>query len=124
MCDNLNLSIASLVDLDNIAEVAGPALNLDSVVEELVECGEVEDLVVDGLRGVDCELHQAHIVSQCPFSSTRMHQNQLAHGSMQLTFLVTLPCLVFDLEAPSLGVLGVAAFCFTHEHLAYCMTHR
>jgi len=51
--NNLNLSLASLADLDDIAEVTGTALDLDAVVEELFEGGGVEDLVVDGLRAVD-----------------------------------------------------------------------
>jgi len=51
--DNLNLSLASLADLDDIAEVTGATLNLDAVVEELLESGGVEDLVVDGLGAVD-----------------------------------------------------------------------
>ena len=45
MRDNLDLAIASLGDGDLIAEVTGPALNLDLLGEELLEGGEVEDLV-------------------------------------------------------------------------------
>jgi len=51
--DNLNLAGALLRDLDAVAEVADAALNLDAVVKELLECGNVKDLVVDGLRAVD-----------------------------------------------------------------------
>jgi len=43
--DNLDLAIASLGDGDLIAEVTSPALNLDLLGEELLEGGEVEDLV-------------------------------------------------------------------------------
>ena len=56
MGNNLNLSITLLRDLDDIAEVASAALNLDAVVQELLESLDVEDLVIDGLRAVDDEL--------------------------------------------------------------------
>lgn len=54
--DDLDLALTLLGDLDAVAEVAGAALNLDAVVEELLEGLDVEDLVVDGLRAVDDEL--------------------------------------------------------------------
>lgn len=54
--DDLDLAITLLGDLDDVAKVAGAALNLDAVVEELLESLDVEDLVVDGLRAVDDEL--------------------------------------------------------------------
>jgi len=53
MRNNLDLSLTSLADLDGVAKVTGAALDLDAVVEELLEGGGVEDLVVDGLRAVD-----------------------------------------------------------------------
>jgi hypothetical protein len=51
--DDFDLAIADLLDLDIIAEVAGTALDLDAVVQELFERGDVEDLVGDGLGAVD-----------------------------------------------------------------------
>ena len=54
--DNLNLAFALLGDLDDLAKVAGAALNLDAVMEELLESLDIEDLVVDRLRAVDDEL--------------------------------------------------------------------
>jgi len=54
--NDLDLSIALLRDLDRVAKVAGAALDLDAVVQELLEGLDVEDLVVDGLRAVDDEL--------------------------------------------------------------------
>lgn len=51
--NNLNLSSGSMLDLDLVAQVADTALNLDAVVQELLESSNVEDLVVDGLGGVD-----------------------------------------------------------------------
>jgi len=51
--DDLDLAIAALPDLDRVAQVADAAINLDPVMQELLEGRDVEDLVVDGLRGVD-----------------------------------------------------------------------
>lgn len=56
MRNNLDLSIADLGDLHNIAEVTDAAVDLDLVLEELLEGGDVEDLVACGLRSVDDEL--------------------------------------------------------------------
>lgn len=53
MSDDLDLAIADLGDLDVVAEVAGTALDLDAVVQELFESREVKDLVADGLAAVD-----------------------------------------------------------------------
>jgi hypothetical protein len=54
--DNLNLSIARLGDLNIVAEVTDAALDLDAVVQELLESGDIEDLVAGRLGGVDNEL--------------------------------------------------------------------
>jgi hypothetical protein len=54
--NDLDLAIALLGDDDVVAEVVGAALNLDAVLEELLEGGDVEDLVVGRLRSVDDEL--------------------------------------------------------------------
>ena len=56
MRNNLNLSIADLLDLYNIAQVSNTAVDLDLVLEELLKGRDVEDLVAGGLRGVDDEL--------------------------------------------------------------------
>jgi hypothetical protein len=56
VCDDLDLSITNLGDLDNITEVSDTAVNLDLVLKELLECGNVEDLVAGGLRSIDNEL--------------------------------------------------------------------
>lgn len=56
MRNDLDLAITSLGDDDVVAEVADTALDLDAVVQELLEGGDVEDLVARGLRGVDDEL--------------------------------------------------------------------
>lgn len=56
MGNNFDLAITLLRDLDDVAEVAGAALNLDAVVKELLESLDVKDLVVDGLRAVEDEL--------------------------------------------------------------------
>jgi hypothetical protein len=54
--NDLDLAITGLGDDDVVAEVADTALDLDAVVQELLEGGDVEDLVARGLRGVDDEL--------------------------------------------------------------------
>ena len=54
--NNLDLAIAGLRDLDGLAEVAGAALDLNLLVEELLESRDVEDLIACWLRSVDDEL--------------------------------------------------------------------
>lgn len=54
--DDLDLAIAGLGDLDDLAELAGAAVDLDLLVEELLEGRDVEDLVARGLGGIDDEL--------------------------------------------------------------------
>jgi hypothetical protein len=56
MRHNLDLAVANLLDLHNIAEVAGAPVHLDAIVQELLKRRDVEDLVGRGLRGVDDEL--------------------------------------------------------------------
>jgi len=65
--NDLDLAIALLGDLDDIAEVTGAALDLDAVVKELLESLDVEDLVVDGLAAVDDELlrHLLCLLGRC-----------------------------------------------------------
>ena len=45
MRDELNLAIASLGDGDIVAEVASAAFDLDAIVQELLEGGQVKDLI-------------------------------------------------------------------------------
>lgn len=54
--NDLDLAIALLADLDYVSQVTGAAFDLDAVVKELLEGGDVEDLVVGGLGAVDDEL--------------------------------------------------------------------
>jgi hypothetical protein len=68
MCDNLNLAVALLADLNGVAEVSGAAIDLDAVVEKLLEGGEIEDLIVDRLGGVD---HELFSFSKSAFRSTK-----------------------------------------------------
>jgi len=56
VCNNLDLALTLLGDLDNISQVSGAAINLDAVVEELLEGSNVEDLVRRRLGGVDDKL--------------------------------------------------------------------
>jgi len=54
--NDLDLALAGLLDHDIVAQVVGAALDLDAVLEELLEGGDVEDLVASGLLSVDDEL--------------------------------------------------------------------
>lgn len=53
MRDDLDLALSDLRDGDIVAEVVGAALDLDAVVQELLERGQVEDLVAHRLACVD-----------------------------------------------------------------------
>lgn len=61
--NNLDLAITLLRDLDGVAEVTGTAVNLYTVVKELLKGSDIEDLVIRGLGGVDDELLDARYVS-------------------------------------------------------------
>lgn len=56
MGGDLDLALTSLLDDDVVAQVVGAALDLDAVLEELLEGGDVEDLVASRLLSVDDEL--------------------------------------------------------------------
>lgn len=56
MGNDLDLAVALLGDLNGLAEVADATLNLDLLVQELLEGGDIEDLVARRLRSVDDEL--------------------------------------------------------------------
>lgn len=100
MRNDLDLAVGLLADLDHVAEVAGAALDLDAVVEELLESGGVEDLVVDGLGAVDDELYEGGDVST---ASNFLFSGCACRRILSHTFLVILPAL-------PLGVLPVEAF--------------
>lgn len=70
MRGNLNLSIADILDLNDIAEVSDTAVNLDLVLKELLEGGDVEDLVAGGLRSVNDELSFSSVPILLRTSST------------------------------------------------------
>lgn len=56
MRDDLDLAITGLGDLNVLPEVTDTAFDLDAVVQELLEGGDVEDLVAGRLGSVDHEL--------------------------------------------------------------------
>lgn len=64
MGNDLDLALALLLDDDVVAEVVGAALDLDALLEELFERGDVENLVGGGLRSVDDELQEGAQVSK------------------------------------------------------------
>lgn len=53
MGDDLNLSITDTLDLDLVTKVTDAVVNLDLVLEELLEGGDVEDLIGGWLGSVD-----------------------------------------------------------------------
>lgn len=57
MRHHFDLPLPLLGDLHRVAEVADAVVDLDLVVQELLEGGDVEDLVRGGLGGVDDELY-------------------------------------------------------------------
>lgn len=65
MGNDLDLAITDLGDLDSLAQVADTALDLDLLVQELLESGDIEDLVAGGLRGVDDELEEGNCGQRC-----------------------------------------------------------
>ena len=66
MGNDLDLALALLLDNDVVAQVVGAALDLDGVLEELLEGGDVEDLVASGLLSVDDELFTKHVRTSPP----------------------------------------------------------
>jgi hypothetical protein len=56
--NDFNLALSLLRDLYSIAKVSDAAINLYLVLEELLESGDIEDLVAGGLRSVDDKLRQ------------------------------------------------------------------
>lgn len=65
MSNDLNLAIGDLGDDNGVAELTNATVDLDLLVQELLEGRDVEDLVVNGLRGVDDELKPGKQVSSC-----------------------------------------------------------
>lgn len=60
---DLDLALTGLLDNNVVAKVVCAALDLDTVLEELLESGDVEDLVAGRLRSIDDVL--AGSVSDC-----------------------------------------------------------
>lgn len=58
MSNDLDLALTSLGDDDVVTQVADATLDLDAVVEELLEGGDIEDLVRGGLRSIDDVLYE------------------------------------------------------------------
>ena len=50
---DLDLALTGLLDNNVVAKVVGAALDLDTVLKELLESGDVEDLVAGRLRSID-----------------------------------------------------------------------
>ena len=61
MSNDLDLALARGGDDNVVTEVAAAALDLDAVVQELLEGGDIEDLVRGGLRSIDDVLVEARV---------------------------------------------------------------
>lgn len=81
MGNDLYLSVSLLRYLHNIAEIPNAPVDLDLVVEELLEGGDIEDFVACGLGGIDDELCNATV-----------REKSTGLGENNLTFLVIFCC--------------------------------
>jgi hypothetical protein len=108
---DLDLPVTEILDQHNIPEVSDTIVNLDLVLKELLEGGDVEDLVACRLRSVDDELFFSSAQAVPRTASTQILLCRSVRGEdMRLfTLLVTLACL------------PLADFCKSMI-LAYCIT--
>jgi len=95
---DLNFPVTEVLDQHDISEVADTIVNLDLVLEELLEGGNVEDLVACRLRSVDDELcfSSAPIFPHKHFHLTSMMKTVLGEERRVNTLLVTLACLPLE----------------------------
>ena len=109
---------------DDIAEVADTAVDLDLVVQELLEGGDVEDLVAGGLRSIDDELDSLQS-AQIPKPNPSPLPNQKVWGErmnredreeeerkLAHTFFVTFACLPLG---PDFYKTMILAYCITPQ---------
>jgi hypothetical protein len=61
---HLDLAITNLRDVDGVAQVTDAAIDLDLVMEELFESGQIKDLVADRLGAVDGVLEGGDVSNQ------------------------------------------------------------
>jgi hypothetical protein len=118
VCDDLELAIANLRDGDIISEVVCAAFNLDAVVQELLECGKIENLVADRLAAVDGVLAP---VSYC-------HKPRICDGVLTLEVTLVLPALpdlprVYIIERKTLAYCSLRALTKT-SHAKICGSGR
>jgi hypothetical protein len=89
MRNHFNIAIASLRDLNGVAEVSYPPIDLDLIMEEFLERRNIEDLVIGGLGGVDDVLYNMRIKARvvAEFSNLLGDLLRLAFGSRAGIFL-------------------------------------
>lgn len=56
MCNNFDLAAFYLANLDSISKVTGSVIHLNLVMKELLEGGNIEDLIARWLGCIDDEL--------------------------------------------------------------------
>ena len=86
MGNDLNLPFTLLANLDGVAQVSYSVVDLDLVVEELLEGGNVENLVGGRLGGVDDELEER--AARLAIGKKRWKEETM---NLCYTFLVILP---------------------------------
>ena len=85
MRNHFNFSIALLADLYGVAQISNAIVDLDLIMQEFLEGGNIEDLVGGGLGSIDDELRTPHLAKRsspkniaCTESVLR-HSKRLAH---------------------------------------------
>lgn len=93
MSDHNNLPLTLLGDLNSVAEVSDTTVNLDFVVEEFLECADIEDLVRGRLGRVDDELNPRTFSLLNPFVNIKGDRKKtfLPSASPSLAFLPSCP---------------------------------
>jgi hypothetical protein len=100
MCHHFDLAIPNLRDCYRVSEVADTIVDLDFVVEEFLECGQIEDLVADGLGAIDSVLRPQINLNLAMLSAIVEH-----------TFFVTLAGLPFCIFTQSLAYCSKCQYC-------------
>lgn len=102
MRNDFDLALTLLRDLNDIAKIPYTAIDLNLVLKEFLESGDIEDLVAGGLRSIDDKL--------CPILAyVFLFQFDYSDGGR--TFFVTLVCLPLG---PDFYIM-ILAYCFTPQ---------
>ena len=100
MCYHLKL-ITEFTNFDVFAEVLSAAIDLDTIMEELGECGQVEYFVLDWLRSID------HILQLSAPNVVGL----MAVGDYLLRHSLSLLRSAFEAVSMRTMFLGASAYC-------------